>query len=194
MGEYDRSLRSDYCQTSHRRRSAGLGRYVSLVGEVAIAVATFWFVVVASTAEITIGRWVVLEGPIEIGDYDKLRDFFLARRDYSGHEPLCFEAYLDGCPDSIYLASPGGDVVEAMKIGRLVRALGWETMAPARTLEDATGAKLRQTQIERYGLEDAKSNFMCASACFFVFVGGIERNFRLRSKPDNRYSQALSAD
>src|SRR5262245_10066630 len=118
MSEHYGPLHSDCCQTGRRRRSIGLGKYVSLFFEMAIPVATFWFVAVASAAEITMGSWVVLEGPIEVGDYDKLRDFLLAKREYGEHsEPPCSETYLDACPDSIYLASPGGDVVEAMKIG-----------------------------------------------------------------------------
>src|SRR5262245_20886682 len=119
MSEHYGPLHSDYCQTGRRRQSIGLGKYVSLFFEMAIAVAMFWFVAVASAAEITGGSWVVLEGPIEVGDYDRLRDFLLAKREYSAHEPLCAEIYLDGCPEEIYLASPGGDVAEAMKIGRL---------------------------------------------------------------------------
>jgi len=84
-------------------------------------------------AEITIGRTVILEGQIESGDYDKLRDFLVAKRAYGDlSDPACFGDYLDGCPESIYLASPGGNVAEAMKIGRLIRTLGWVTTVPTR--------------------------------------------------------------
>jgi hypothetical protein len=37
-----------------------------------VLISTFWFVAPANAAEITIGSTVVLEGPIEPGDYDKL--------------------------------------------------------------------------------------------------------------------------
>jgi hypothetical protein len=135
--------------------------FLSLVHQLAVTTSIICFAGFAFAAEITIGQTVVLEGLIEPGDYDKLRDFLLAKRDYGIFgDPTCDGPYLDGCPDEIYLASPGGDAAEAMKIGRLVRSLGWETMAPSRTLNDAIGDKLRQTQIERYGLEDPQSNFM----------------------------------
>jgi hypothetical protein len=62
---------------------------------------------------------VILEGKLERGDYDKLlRLIDEDCRDYS-------------CTDGIYLASPGGDLIEAMKIGRLVRKLRLETHVPS---------------------------------------------------------------
>jgi hypothetical protein len=75
MSEHSASSQSDYCKIRRRQRSICFPKYVSLFCETAIAVATFLFVAVASAAEITMGGWVVLEGPIEVGDYDKLRDF-----------------------------------------------------------------------------------------------------------------------
>jgi hypothetical protein len=183
MSERYGPLHSDCCQTGRRRRSIGLGKYVSLFFEMAIAVGTFWFVAVASAAEITMGSsWVVLEGPIEVGDYDKLRDFLVAKRDYGvrSWDPFCDDPYLDGCPEAIYLASPGGDVAEAMKIGRLMRALGWEALAPTRfpiDPQDSVAVRsLLQTEIRHNHLEDPNTDFMCASACFFIFVGGISRD------------------
>jgi hypothetical protein len=178
MSEYFGASQCHRYQAHRRQRSPSLGKYLSPLFEMAIAVATFWFVAVASAAEITIGQLVVLEGPIEVGDYDKLRDFLIANRDY-GIFGACDGPYLDGCPEEIYLASPGGDVAEAMKIGRLVRSLGWETMAPTRFLIDgkatAAGLSLQKAEIKRYELENPTANLMCASACFFIFVGGILR-------------------
>jgi hypothetical protein len=55
----------------------------------------------------------VLEGKIEPGDLEKLRSFI--------HDEPALE---------IYLASPGGDLAEAMKIGRLLRALKVTTIVP----------------------------------------------------------------
>jgi hypothetical protein len=139
-------------------------------------------IAVASAAEITVRQIVVLEGQIEIGDYDKLRDFLVAKRDY-GSDPACFAEYLDGCPDEIYLASPGGDVAEAMKIGRLIRALGWTTRAPTRLDNSQAGTSLREREIHQHDLEYPQSNFMCASACFFAFVGGVDRDVDLSGLP-----------
>ena len=105
----------------------------------------------------------ILEGAIVPGDYDKLRKLI---------EADCPAKYYNSaCASSIYLASPGGSVVEAMKIGRLVRALRWETQIP----EEAP-ADLRQKIITALKLSDPKANYLCASACFFAFVGGIERS------------------
>jgi hypothetical protein len=65
------------------------------------------------------GAQVILEGDIEIGDYDKLLGLIDEDcRDYS-------------CTAAIFLASPGGDLIEAMKIGRLVRQRRLETHIPS---------------------------------------------------------------
>ena len=123
------------------------------------------------------GQHVVLEGQIEPGDYDKLRDFLLVKRDYEEGD-RCPAIYDDSslCPEQIYLASPGGDVAEAMKIGRLVRALGWDAVVPTRTDNTPTGSSRRENEIKRHHLGDAEANFMCASACFFIFVGAISKD------------------
>jgi hypothetical protein len=62
----------------------------------------------------------VVEGTIERGDYEKL--LFLIEKS----NPFFFQLYLN---------SPGGDVEEAMKIGRLVRHIMLTVDAP--TLGDA---------------------------------------------------------
>ena len=127
-------------------------------------------------AEITVtGTQVVLEGQIEPGDYDKLRDDLIVKRDY-GDDPRCSATYEDGCPERIYLASPGGDVAEAMKIGRLVRALGWTALVPTRKFNSPAGSANHETEIERYHLVAPEVNFMCASACFFIFADGISKD------------------
>jgi hypothetical protein len=140
---------------------------------------------VPRAAEITVlGSWVVLEGQIEPGDYDKLRDFLLVTRDYSPvDDPRCSATYEDGCPEEIYLASPGGDVAEAIKIGRLVRTLGWAATVPTRTDNSPAGSSLHEDEVKRYDLGDPKANFMCASACFFVFVGGIYKDTAMSGLP-----------
>ena len=88
---------------------------------------------------------VVLEGTIASGDYDKLLSFV----------------------DANDLASLGGSVTEAIKIGRLVRALKLETIIPVQVRGD-----LREKLAERHKLTNPKANYVCASACFFVFVAG----------------------
>lgn len=101
--------------------------------------------------------WVLLEGKIEKGDYDKI--FKIAD-------------ILSGTTQGIYLFSPGGDVVEAMKIGRLVRSLRWTTNAPlTQPLRSDTAQRLALS----FGLKDPMHNNLCASACFFIHVAGIYR-------------------
>jgi hypothetical protein len=123
----------------------------------------------------------VLEGTIEAGDYDKLR-----RLIFEGHGVL-----------EIYLASPGGELAEAMKIGQLVRSLKLVTIAPDRGLAPDVQADLAA----RHGVKD-KANYMCASACFFVFVAGVYRKTEFvggtlgihRPYLSERELKAISAD
>lgn len=99
--------------------------------------------------------WILLEGQIEKGDYDKI-----------------FKIAELGLTEGIYLFSPGGDVVEAMKIGRLVRSLRWTTNAP---LTQMLGSERAQRLALFHGVKDPMRNNLCASACFFVHVAGIYR-------------------
>ena len=82
---------------------------------------------------------IYLTGDIRFGDYDRFRTFLL--RD--------FESYLMSIR-SVYISSNGGDVVEAIKIGQLLREMYAEVYIPP----DST----------------------CASACFVLYVSAIERS------------------
>jgi hypothetical protein len=97
----------------------------------------------------------VLEGKIEPGDLDKLRNFVLHQNG----------AHL------LYLASPGGDLIDAMKVGRFLRALNLSTVIPSKLRDD-----LRDAVAAKNNIKDPKSNYMCASACFFIFIAGIHRS------------------
>jgi hypothetical protein len=97
----------------------------------------------------------VLEGRIEVGDSDKLLDFI-----FKSHGIV-----------EIYLASPGGNLIEAMKLGRLIRLLDLSTVVPGKPLTNQD----RVGDAAQHALKDPKANSMCASACFFVFVAGIHR-------------------
>lgn len=99
----------------------------------------------------------VLEGTIEAGDFDKFKDFIL-----KGNNAV-----------ELYLASPGGNLAEAMKIGILVRLLKLSTVVPSKGLtnESVTLAAAR------HHLKDPKANYTCASACFFIFVAGVHRSY-----------------
>ena len=80
----------------------------------------------------TIGSFgFVLEGVIQPGDYDKLRKVYgdvQANQFYVGSLQA----------NQLYLASPGGDLAEAMKIGRLVRVLKLHTVVPSRSDDPRT--------------------------------------------------------
>jgi hypothetical protein len=130
------------------------------------AAAVVMFVLSAATmgaaAEIRLGpsskgsAGAVLEGKLETGDFDKFKAFIL-----KGDNPV-----------ELYLASPGGNLTEAMKIGLLVRLLKLSTVVPSKTLTNQS----RNLAIARHGLKDPKANYVCSSACFFIFVGGIYRS------------------
>ncbi len=65
---------------------------------------------------------------------------------------------------TVYLASQGGDVLEAMKIGRLIRKLRYETFGPL----NFDGHIVSHVKFD-------KQNLTCASSCFFLLAAGIER-------------------
>jgi hypothetical protein len=106
---------------------------------------------------------LILEGTIAPGDYDKI----IKRLEIINADCP------NSCARSIYLASPGGSLIEAMKIGRLVRTLRWETVVPS----PITNPYVNPNHIfEKEQLQDPKSNHLCASACFFIFVAGTSRS------------------
>jgi hypothetical protein len=121
--------------------------------------ACLFFSVAAAAASVTLhpnGNLVIFEGQIELGDFDKV-------------EKLSREA----TPTGIYLASPGGNLAEAMRIGALVRRLAWETKsAEGRNVP----INMRNGVAASYGIRDPERNNQCTSACFFIFVSGIYRD------------------
>jgi len=128
----------------------GLFRLMATIAACATSVAS---VHAADFREGFIRSEVVLEGTIEAGDYDKLRTFVE-----------------ENSPRSIYLASPGGNLAEAIKMGRLVRALKLKTMVPSEK-----NPRFRDKLADMNKLKNPETNYMCASACFFVFVAGVNR-------------------
>jgi hypothetical protein len=96
---------------------------------------------------------LILEGEIVAGDYDKV------------------EAAVQVYPHIgvVFIGSSGGNLYESMKIGRLLRQARWTTFAPPTDeaqLNAFKGQKL---------LKDDR-NYICASSCFLIYVGGVERN------------------
>jgi hypothetical protein len=89
---------------------------------------------------------ITIEGRIAPGDFVKFTSLALATKG----------------ANVVWLASPGGNLSEALRIGRLIRQLALEVRAPA----DRARPLVR--------LEDADNN-TCASACFFLYVAGVKR-------------------
>jgi hypothetical protein len=105
---------------------------------------------------------LLLEGKIIRGDYDKLRNFLATKSNF------------DKISGGVFLASPGGEVAEAMKIGHLIRALQLSTGAPS---GPPTGvSKIGESAITPNNLIDPRMDYQCVSACFFIYVSGIYRN------------------
>ncbi len=100
-------------------------------------------------------QWTLkVEGDIVVGDADKLRTKLL---DYYN----IFGASID----TVDLASQGGDVEEAMKMSALIRRLRLKTEV---AVGDATHPPVSLV------VHDGK-DLACASACFLVYAGGVDR-------------------
>jgi hypothetical protein len=95
-----------------------------------------------------------IEGKLEIGDFEKIKTFLQSNR-----------------PIELYLASPGGNLGEAMKIGLMVRSLNLSTIVPSKPLTN----QARQVILSQRGVTNSNQDYMCASACFFIFVAGVHR-------------------
>jgi hypothetical protein len=105
---------------------------------------------------------LVLEGKIEAGDFDKVRSF------------LGNKANFERINGGVFAASPGGNLVEAIKIGRLIRALRLSTEAPSGPPTDAR--RFSQPVIAPNNLVNPRINYQCSSACFFIYVSGVYRS------------------
>jgi hypothetical protein len=129
-------------------------------------------VVSANAADITFKDEfysVQLEGKIESGDYERLRSIADELSLNIRNNPRqAFHVVL-------HLYSPGGELAEAIKIGRLVRSLRWMTTAPQNYSDPS------ERKREAGKLKEPNTNYMCASACFFIFAAGIERYGGYRS-------------
>ncbi len=101
-------------------------------------------------------RAIVIEGNIELGDFDT---FVRIARENQGHV------------SGVFIFSPGGDFSEAMKIGRAMRALELASQVPMR---DSTGRPSCEGDGFSPQPNDPK-NCTCASAGFFMHIGGIHR-------------------
>ena len=97
---------------------------------------------------------LILEGKIELGDYLSVRNFL---RDESNFKKIS---------GGVFLASPGGSVLEALKIGRLIRELRLSTEAPASPPPDRRDSARHLFVDAIYQIQDV----MAASARVFFFM------------------------
>jgi hypothetical protein len=103
-------------------------------------------------------REIVIEGPIKPGDFET---FIKIIRENQGEINI------------VTLYSPGGNFYEAMKIGRALRTFQLSSYAPNvdasghPTCDDTPFSKPRD-----------KRNCTCASACFFIHIGGAYKGGR----------------
>ena len=102
-------------------------------------------------------RSLIIEGPIESGDYEH---FLKVVKDNQGKLT------------DVYLLSPGGDFVEAMKIGRALRALEMGSVVPGR---NPAGQPVCGDEYSISAVPRAPANCTAASAAFFIHVGAMER-------------------
>jgi hypothetical protein len=109
------------------------------------------FIDTSDYPQITLNHRIIIRGQIVRGDYEKLINVVKKH---------------GGIPDNIFLNSRGGDVIEAMKIGRFAR----------RALL-ATGV----IRLEN----DCQSGCYCYSACMFIYLACAAR------KPDFRVSYGI---
>ena len=93
---------------------------------------------------------IVIEGGIIQGDYEKFMEAALK----SGYDTL-----------SVLIASSGGSVDEAMKIGRLIRALKFSTEGPFGDINKPLCVP---------GLKN-QANCVCKSSCVLIWLSGIHR-------------------
>lgn len=94
-------------------------------------------------------------------------EWVAAQGEITADTPAAFLAFLatSGKPYHIALHSLGGDLLAGIKLGELIRETGATTMI-AETIQE-TGLGLEHIETTVPGI--------CASACAFAFMGGVER-------------------
>ncbi len=98
-----------------------------------------------------------IEGEIKPGDALKLLTLY--------------EYFGPAVTSTVFLWSRGGDVEEAIKIGRLIRRLRLETYAPSRGNID----NILNTILGTRASPTDSNNYICASACVLIYAAGARR-------------------
>ncbi|MFN7904422.1 MAG: hypothetical protein ACK5P5_04505 [Pseudobdellovibrionaceae bacterium] len=109
---------------------------------------------------------IVLEGEIVSGDFKKFENQI---RENQGRIGV------------VYIFSSGGDFEEAMKIGRAMRLLELSSMVPMKGKDESPICNGENFTPD----PKRKENCICASACFFIHIGGQHRggNFLAVHRP-----------
>ena len=101
---------------------------------------------------------IVIEGTIEQGDFNNFYDTVKKLFD------------TESAIGVVVLNSPGGDVIEAMKIGRLIRKLHIKTFAPLFYNPKFVCFYNNPKSI------NGQDRCVCSSSCFLIWAGGVSRN------------------
>jgi hypothetical protein len=145
--------------------AAVLGYYLLIAASGAMAAE----IKAGDTAPYDDPKEIQIVGPVEPGDYDKFEEIVRKAGPSYGH---------------VILMSQGGDVVEAMKIGLLIRKLRFETETPE--IINVNGlptvsvgcrlAKIEETGVLKGTRGPTRNpNCRCFSACFLIHAAGVTR-------------------
>lgn len=93
--------------------------------------------------------WILAEGDIEVGTTDKLKAFVTKK----------------GSLRNIRFNSPGGNLIEAIKLGEFLRVSGFDAYV---------GEESVQVRGKPFDFKTQKS--VCYSACVYAFGGGVHRS------------------
>lgn len=120
----------------------------------------------------------VLEGEIVAGDFENLKSKL------KEHGPDVRR---------LFLFSPGGNALEAMKIGEMIRSLQIRTVGPRPDFDDdppRPSCPIRQPK--------SAANCVCYSSCFLIWIAGVDREESLlgvhRPSFDRKTYAAMSPD
>src|SRR5262249_36237755 len=120
----------------------------SLVKAATTALCLLWSSPTVALENLKLFRGVlILEGRIESGDYVSVRNFL---SDASNFRKM---------NGQVFLASQGGDVIEALQIGYLIRRLRLSTDAPSRP--PRTTKSLGSEIIHPFELTNPRVNYLC---------------------------------
>jgi hypothetical protein len=111
---------------------------------------------------------IIIEGEIVNGDYEKFLSacYFSFRCEPSG-------------PHDVSVFSRGGNALEGMKIGRLIRKLRLSTMTPSGPSDGLDPDNDCGLEYGFWGLPKDRRNCNCASTGFLIWFGGVERHCRI---------------